>query len=340
MYSLRYLVTGGLGFLGAPLVRSLLWAGHQVRVLDNSSRGSADRLGDVQQEIEVVTGDIRDPDVVYRAVKGVDRVCHLAFVNGTEYFYQKPAYVLDVGVKGMVNVIDSCIRAGVGELILASSSEVYQTPPQVPTDESVPLSVPNPHNPRYSYGGGKIISELMALNYGREYFDRVLIFRPHNVFGPNMGWEHVIPQFVIRLSQLKETANSSQIPFPIQGTGDQSRAFIYIDDFTAGLMLVIERGEHLNIYHIGTTEELKIRDVAHRVAHYLGVSIRIVPGTEAVGGTLRRCPDIRKLQQLGFQPQVKFDDALATTVQWYVDHPRPASTGDATVAAKLFIQEN
>ena len=84
-------------------------------------------------------------------------------------------------------------------LVLASSSEVYQTPPQVPTDESAPLVVPDPLNPRYSYGGGKIISELMAINYGRKYFERVLIFRPHNVYGPDMGFEHVIPQFALRL---------------------------------------------------------------------------------------------------------------------------------------------
>lgn len=315
-----YLVTGGLGFLGAPLVRTLVLAGCRVRVLDNLSRGSAERLGDVQGDVEIITGDVRDAEVVHRAIRGVDSVCQLAFVNGTRYFYEKPAYVLEVGVKGMVNMLDGCIRAGVGELILASSSEVYQTPPYVPTDESVPLSVPDPHNPRYSYAGGKIISELMAIHYGRAYFERVLIFRPHNVFGPNMGWEHVIPQFVTRLLHLKARGGDQEIEFPIQGTGDQSRAFIYIEDFTAGLTLVIKQGEHLNIYNIGTTEELLIRDVAQRVARCLGVRLRIVPGQEAVGGTLRRCPDIRKLLELGFQPQFTFDDGLRLTAEWYAAH--------------------
>ena len=86
-------------------------------------------------------------------------------------------------------------------LVLASSSEVYQTPPKVPTDESVPMVVPDPHNPRLSYGAGKIISEVMAINYGRKFFDRVLIFRPHNVYGPDMGFEHVIPQFALRMKK-------------------------------------------------------------------------------------------------------------------------------------------
>ena len=95
----------------------------------------------------------------------------------------------------MISVLDACRHHGIRELVLASSSEVYQTPPGIPTPENVPLSVPDPLNPRYSYGGGKIICELMAINYGRQGFDRVLIFRPHNVYGPDMGWEHVLPQF-------------------------------------------------------------------------------------------------------------------------------------------------
>ena len=111
-----------------------------------------------------------------------------------------------------------------GTLVLASSSEVYQTPPQVPTDESAPLVVPDPTNPRYSYGGGKIISELMAINYGRKFFDRVLIFRPHNVYGPDMGFEHVIPQFALRLKRAAAQHRSGKVPFEIQGDGRRPAA--------------------------------------------------------------------------------------------------------------------
>ena len=134
-----------------------------------------------------------------QAAAGVDEIHHLAYVNGTEFFYSAPELVLDVGVRGMINVIDACRANSVGTLVLASSSEVYQTPPHTPTDETAPLVVPDPLNPRFSYGGGKIISELMAINYGRKDFERVLIFRPHNVYGPDMGFEHVIPQFCRRL---------------------------------------------------------------------------------------------------------------------------------------------
>ena len=325
-----YLVTGGLGFLGAPLVKALLESGHAVRVFDNGSRGSAARLGRALEDVELIQGDIRDAEAVARALQGADGVCHFASVNGTQFFYEKPVEVLEVGVKGMLNVLDGCRRAGVGELILASSSEVYQTPPTVPTDETAPLSIPDPFNPRYSYGGSKIISELMAIHYGRASFERVLIVRPHNVFGPDMGWEHVIPQFVTRLMQLKGSRGGSEMPFPIQGTGEQSRSFIYLDDFIAGLMLVITRGEHLNLYHLGTREERTIRDVAHQVAACLGMRIRIEPGPDAAGSAPRRCPEIGKLERLGFRPRWTFQEALATTVRWYA--ARLESSGAPAVA--------
>jgi nucleoside-diphosphate-sugar epimerase len=322
-YYMKTLVTGGLGFIGAALVRALVARDEEVRVLDNSSRGSKEKLGPAASDVEIIVGDIRDPYIVRKAIQGTDRVAHLAFVNGTEYFYKYPEYVLDVGVKGMVNVLDSCIQEGVNDLIVASSSEVYQTPPEIPTTETVPLSVPDPLNPRYSYGGGKIISELMTLNYGRKYFERVVLFRPHNVYGPAMGYEHVIPQFVHRFQELSKTSSKSSLPFSVQGDGQQTRSFIYIDDFTAGLLLTIDKGQHLGIYHIGTMEEITIAALAVTIAKQLNLSATIVPGPEAPGGTLRRCPDTSTLQSLGFEQQFSLVQGLKPTVDWYSQHPHP-----------------
>jgi nucleoside-diphosphate-sugar epimerase len=319
----KTLVTGGLGFIGASLVKALVERGENVRVLDNSSRGSTEKLGKAAADVEIVAGDIRDPALVRTAVKGCDRVMHLAFVNGTEYFYKYPAYVLDVGVKGMVNVLDASIQEGVKDFVLASSSEVYQTPPMVPTPESVPLSVPDPLNARYSYGGGKIISELMAINYGRTHFERVTVFRPHNVYGPAMGFEHVIPQFVGRLQELSETSKDTPLKFTIQGSGAQTRSFIYIDDFTAGLLLMVDKGEHLGIYHIGTLDEVRIDEVAMMIAKQMKLDIEVVRGPEAPGATLRRCPDISKLQSLGFKPRYTLESGLQPTVDWYVQNRAP-----------------
>ena len=218
-------------------------------------------------------------------------------------------------MKGMINVLDACLEHNVRELVLASSSEVYQTPSVVPTPENVPLSVPDPLNPRYSYGGGKIISELLLLNYGRKFFDRAIIFRPHNVYGPDMGREHVIPQFAMRMAAL--AAKPGVLDFPIQGTGRETRAFVYITDLMDGVMRVLDRGEHLGVYHIGTDVETAVADLAHAVARCFGREIRVVPGELQPGGPLRRCPDITRMRALGYQPRVPLAEGLAKTVDWY-----------------------
>jgi nucleoside-diphosphate-sugar epimerase len=322
-----YLVSGASGFIGSALVRALLKNGNNVRALDNESRGSRHRLRDVEAQIEWIEGDVRDASTVARAVQGVDAVCHLAAINGTEFFYSKPELVLEVAVKGMLNVLDACIAHGVGELFVASSSEVYQTPAKVPTDETAALSIPDPLNPRYSYAGGKIISELLTLNYGRNKLRRAVIFRPHNVYGPDMGWEHVIPQLTLRMRQLCADREGTII-LPIEGSGDETRAFIFIEDVIAGLLKIIEKGEHLAIYNVGTEEEMSIKQLAEEIARFFGRDVRIAPGKLKPGGTLRRCPNIKRLRALGYEPQVSIKDGLAATIPWYLNNAdkRPVRT--------------
>lgn len=313
----RILVTGGTGFIGASLVRALVARGAVVRCLDNNSRGMQAKLGDVVRHVETITADIRDRDAVMAATEGVETVCHLAYVNGTEFFYERPDEILEVAVKGMMNVLDACLAHRVRDLVVASSSEVYQSAAQIPTPEAVQLVVPDLFNPRYSYGGGKIISELLTVNYGRKHFDRAVIFRPHNVYGPDMGNEHVIPQFALRMRRLTETVPVGVVPFAIQGSGRETRSFIYINDFTEGLMRVIERGEHLSVYNIGTGEEISIAEVAQLVAACFGRTIEILPSQVLPGSSPRRSPDITKLRALGFASSTPLAAGIATTVEWY-----------------------
>ncbi len=321
----RYLVTGGTGFIGAALVRRLVGQGHALRVLDNNSRGAARRIADLLDDVELIEADVRDADAVARAARGMEAVVHLAAVNGTEFFYSKPMLVLDVAIRGMLAVVDACRANGIGALCLASSAEAYQTPPRVPTDESAPLSVPDVRNPRYSYGGGKIASELIAMNYGRELFERVTIFRPHNVYGPDMGWEHVLPQFILRAREICAADPAPRIKFPIQGDGRQTRAFVHIDDLTDGVARVLERGEHLGIYHIGNPAEVTIGEVARKVVACFGREAEIVPGEAPKGGTDRRAPDIAKVMKLGYRPRIDLDAGLPGMVEWYCAnaHLRP-----------------
>jgi nucleoside-diphosphate-sugar epimerase len=326
----RYLVTGGTGFIGAALVRRLVRAGHTVRVLDNNSRGAPRRLAEVAKDVEIMEGDIRDFDLVRRAARGMESCLHLVYVNGTQFFYSHPELVLDVGIRGMLSVLDACRAEGVRELVLASSAEVYQLPSQVPTAEDVPLVVPDVHNPRYSYGGGKIACELMTLNYGRTGYERVMIFRPHNVYGPDMGWEHVMPQFIMRAADAAAKHPRGPVPFPILGDGSQTRAFVHVEDLASGLLTMLEHGSHMQIYHIGNPVEVTIRSVAERILHAMGREANIVAGRLPPGETPRRCPDISKIRVLGYAPKITLDEGVKDITQWYLAnmHLRPVDVAD------------
>ena len=188
---------------GSNIVKMLINKNQKVIVFDNNLRGSLDRLQNYKNKFKFVKGDIRNRKEVDKVVAKADVVIHLAYINGTRYFYEQPVKILDIAVKGILNILESCIQNKVKELYLASSSEVYQTPKKIPTDEKETLKIPDIYNPRYSYGGGKILTELMGIHYGKKYFKKLIIFRPHNVYGPNMGNEHVIQEFINRFKNLK-----------------------------------------------------------------------------------------------------------------------------------------
>ena len=317
MQNKKILVTGGAGFMGSALVRKLLVDNHEVRVLDNYQRGNGFRLKDINKEIDFIEGDIRDEKIVEKACKDIDTIFHLAYLNGTEFFYTKPELVLDIAVKGITNIINSAVKNNVSEFFLASSSEVYQTPDHTPTTEKVALIIPDILNPRYSYGGGKILCELMTINYGKKFFDKSIIFRPHNVYGANMGWEHVIPNFITKIFKNSLNNDNSTIDLEIQGNGDETRAFIYIDDFIDGLLKVYDKGKNLNIYNIGTQNEISIRDLAKKIANHFQKELKIIPGKIQEGSTKRRCPDISKICNLGFKENYTIEEGLKLTIEWY-----------------------
>jgi nucleoside-diphosphate-sugar epimerase len=317
---MRILVTGGAGFIGSNLAVKLAQAGHEVRVLDDMSRGNRERLRGVQ--CTVVQGDVRNADDVLTAMHGCDAVAHLAYLQGTQTFYAEPRTVLDVALRGILNVLRGCEVTGCGDLLLVSSSEAYQVADQVPTPETVPLSVPDPMNARYSYGGGKIASELAALAWQRAgVLDRVVIARPHNVYGPDMGREHVIPEFCLRMSRLAEAQPEGIIDFPIQGTGAETRSFCYIEDCTDQLALLLARA-HTGIWNVGTMDEHDIEDVAHAVAYRYGRQVKVLPGNLPQGSPPRRLPAMAKTRELaGAQLAVTpWDTGLDATVAWYRAH--------------------
>ena len=318
----RVCVTGGGGFIGAYLAKRLVSDGWEVVVIDNLLRGEIGRLAEVIDDVQFLTADIRDEDRVADAIRGCDVVMHLAAVNGTENFYLRPELVLDVGLRGALAVVNGCRRVGVPDLILASSAEVYQTPQVVPTPETIPLMLPDSLNPRYSYGGSKIVSELIAFDYAREHFRKVQVFRPHNVYGPDMGWKHVIPQLILRAAgAIKSGVRPA--PVQIQGDGHETRAYCYVDDAVDGILTMYERGGHREIYHIGNDDEISTLKLVERLGVAMGAELIATPGEGAAGGTPRRCPDISKMRALGYQPRVDLDAGLLRTMEWYLVHREP-----------------
>ena len=235
----------------------------------------------------------------------------MAYVNGTKNFYTKPAEIIEIAAKGILNILDVCIEKKVKEIYLASSSEVYQTPNKVPTDEKEPLKIPNIFNPRYSYGGGKILTELMGIHYGKKFFKKLIIFRPHNVYGKNMGNDHVIPEFINRIKKIKSNK------FKIQGTGNEIRSFIYIDDFIEAFKIILKKGKHLNIYNIGTNESINIISLAKKIFKIFNKNPEIKKTPLKKGGTKIRIPDISKIKKIGFLQKYNLDEGLKKTIDYY-----------------------
>ena len=289
----KYLITGGLGFIGKAITLSLLSKNNTVIIADNNFRKKKNDLK--HKNLYVHKIDVRKKNQLKKISKDIDSVIHLAFINGTNFFYEKPELVLEVGIKGIINLIEVCEENFIKEFFLASSSEVYQNAPYIPTNERVPLSIPDPHNPRYSYAAAKLMSEIMLLN--SSIFERSVIFRPHNIYGPNMGYNHVIPEIILKIFK-------SNKKLKIQGKGLNSRSFCYIDDFVSAFNLILKKGKHKNIYNIGTEDEIKIRDLVKRVIYISEKKLHIHNTKEILGSVKRRCPDILKIKNLALNQRL------------------------------------
>ncbi|MDP6946779.1 MAG: NAD-dependent epimerase/dehydratase family protein, partial [Myxococcota bacterium] len=177
----------------------------------------------------------------------------------------------------------------------------------------------DPRNARYSYGGGKLASELVALHIGQTRGLDVVIVRPHNVYGPDMGDDHVIPQVATRLVDASARLTRRQVAIPIEGDGSETRAFCHVEDAVAGARLVQLRGEAGGIYHLGTEEEVNVADLVQRIGAALGLDVTVTPGPLRPGSTPRRCPAIDRLRALGYAPAVALAEGLPPVARWYAD---------------------
>jgi nucleoside-diphosphate-sugar epimerase len=309
----KFLVTGGGGFIGQNIVNLLSKKNNSVIIIDNNFRNINQNLKK-NKNIKFYKRDIREKNKISKLFSNVDAVVHLAYINGTDFFYKYPVDVLEVAIKGLMNVLDLCVENKIKELYLASSSEVYHLAKKIPAKEdNVELKIPDVRNPRYSYACGKILTEVTGIHYGKKFFKKLIIFRPHNVYGPNMGNEHVIPQLINKIKKIKYKKNTIKI----QGSGNEIRTFIYIDDFISSFEKIISNGKHLNIYNIGTTERIKINNLTKLIAKIMLKKIVLKKGKLKKGGTPIRCPDINKIKSIGFKKKYNLLSGLKKTIEWY-----------------------
>lgn len=307
----KVLITGGAGFIGSFLAETMVNLGLQVTVFDNLFRGAERNLRGIEKKIEIIKGDVTDETIVRKAVKDKNTVFHMAAIQGTKNFYEVPVKVLKVNILGTFNVLESCVRTNVQRVIFASSSEVYGYPKYFPVDEEHPMQISDSRNPRYSYATSKMAGESLCINYAKTYGYEATILRFFNVYGPRMGYDHVIPQFVIRILKGGD--------FTVQGDGNQTRSFCYVTDAVKGTILAATNPKAANqIFNIGNPEEITINRLAKLVSKTAGVRIepKHVPLPE--GGTPRRVPDIGKAKNiLGYEPEVSLKEGLRMTFEWY-----------------------
>ena len=313
-------VTGGGGFIGHHLVKHLMKS-NIVVVLDNFIRGDLDRLNGLEEKVIIKNCDITNYDSIETSLNdfNVKTFFHLAAINGTGNFYKIPIDIMDVGILGCFNVLNFAKKHDIEKLILASSAEVYQECNIVPTPEDVPLIIPDVKNSRFSYGLSKIYTEYYSYHFGLKHNINTSIFRPHNVYGPDMGLQHVIPQFIMEF--LRQINSEKEVRIKTKGSLEAVRAFCYIDDIVSGLVLLSEKNLGVNVYNIGNNNSVKISELLDEIGSVFGSEYTISEaGYDHLGGTMLRCPDINKMESLGYKCSVPLSEGLIKTIKWYQDN--------------------
>jgi nucleoside-diphosphate-sugar epimerase len=321
----KILITGGTGFIGFHLLRYLEQFGNNITIIDDLSRGRRDKEFEdaiKQSNIRFIDADMTKKYFFKELGDYYDEIYHLAAVNGTKNFYNNPERVLEVNILSLMNMLDWINAVNCGKFLFTSSSEAYAGTiteyggeyDYIPTKETIPLTINDVFNPRFSYGGSKLIGEILTINFLRAKNVPYSIVRYHNVYGPRMGFDHVIPEFC---KKIFDRAN----PFPIFGM-EETRAFCYVSDGVKATVAVMEcEKTNQQIVHIGNgSEEIKILDMAFLLFKCADYKAKIEIKESPAGSVKRRCPDISKLTSLtGFIPEVKLEQGLKITYNWYVN---------------------
>ncbi|HEY8646814.1 MAG TPA: NAD-dependent epimerase/dehydratase family protein [Gaiellaceae bacterium] len=302
----RVLVTGGGGFIGSNLVRELLGAGHDVRVLDNFSTG--DRANLEGLDVEVVEGELRSYERVHNAVRGVEVVFHLGALGSVPRSVQDPLTSSAVNIEGTLNVLLAARDEGVRRVVYSSSSSVYGTRRELPVTEDQP---PDPLSP---YGVAKLAAERYCVSFSRVYesFEAVVV-RYFNVFGPRQSplsqYAAVIPLFI--------TAIHSGQPIRIDGDGGQRRDFTYVSNVVEGTMLAANADAVSGrIFNVAASSPVSVNDVADTIGRILGKDVTKTHAPPRAGDIRDSWADITAAREaLAWEPSVGLEEGLQRTIE-------------------------
>lgn len=311
------LVTGAGGFIGSHLVEHLTRAGHRVRAFvrynARDDRGHlCDLPRDVQAQVEVHRGDLKDPEAVARAVQGCERVFHLGALIAIPYSYQNPLDVVQTNVLGTAHVLDACRREpNLERVILTSTSEVYGTAQYVPIDEKHPLRGQSP------YSASKIGADALGESYHRSFGLPVAILRPFNTFGPRQSARAIIPTII-----------SQALSRPVVKLGrlDPRRDLTYVKDTAAGFAAIAECDAALGrAVNIGRGSDVSIGELVERIGVILGRQIQVETESDrlrpAASEVERLLAGTTLAQSLwDWKPRFSLDEGLAETIAWIREH--------------------
>lgn len=310
----KVLVTGADGFIGSHLVEMLIEKGYSVRALSlYNSFNNWGWLEDIKPtpQLEVVTGDVRDPFFCNEIVKDVDTVYHLAALIAIPYSYVAPQSYVETNVTGTLNICKAALEHGTKRIIHTSTSEVYGTAQYVPIDEKHPLQ------PQSPYSASKISADMMAMSFYNSFKLPLTVARPFNTYGPRQSARAVIPTII---SQLANGVKSIQL-----GDVTPTRDFNYVVDTCRGFMALAESDKTLGqTVNIGSNFEISIGDTFNLIkkimkveANYVVDQNRIRPEKSEVH---RLWCDNKLINSLtGYTPKVSIEDGLQKTVEWFLN---------------------
>src|SRR3989338_8856590 len=333
----KILITGGAGFIGYHLAKRLAAQGYAITLADNFFRGkrNADFEALIKKpNVRFIKTDLTKLKNWDKLGAGFDQVYHLVGINGTKLFYSIPHEVLRIGVSTTMNALEwfrAKNRKKNAKILYTSSNEAYASALEafgklpLPTPEAVPLVISDPYNPRWSYGGSKLIGELLVIHYAKAYNFPAVIVRPHNFYGPRAGYDHVLPEWCQKIMNRMD-------PF-ILYSPEETRTFCYISDGMEAMQLLMDSAatndQPIQTVHIGNTDEISMQDLAKKlfsVAGWEPSQLEFKPSPP--GSVKRRCADITKIQNLiGWQPATSLEDGLRKTWEWYQKNPAPVKNG-------------